>query len=360
MEFIFVRSGFDAPKARFGFKATWLRVGGVPPSREAWAAKTEISGVIPPSRDRPQNPSEMVLKNPFLWPKAPDYDTAFTAAMNPSAPALEDELGDVLEKAARHVRLSYEQIADAAHVELGRIQDALDYRSELTPAELTRLARVLRLNEVGLVALAQGAYPRPELCGLPFSLYPVPMPFGVGVANAYLIGTGGDSAVLFDTGASHAELHRAWPRQIQRLDAVFITHYEPEHIGGLDVVLQETGLEGFYGPASGRWAVCRGLAEGAVVEVGGLRVTAFSTPGHAPEHNCYTVALSGQPGPGNALVSGDLIFAGSLGGGYFCCQRQLTHARRMLAMMPDDMIIAPGHGPLTSAGLERRFNPFLV
>jgi glyoxylase-like metal-dependent hydrolase (beta-lactamase superfamily II) len=280
--------------------------------------------------------------------------------MNPTTPALEDELGDVLEKAARHARMSYEQIADGAHVELGRIKDALDYRSELSPAELARLARLLHLNEVGLGALAQGAYPRPTLRGLPFSLHQVSMPYGVGVANAYLVSTGGDGAILFDTGASHAELHRAWPRQIQRLDAVFITHYEPEHIGGLEAVLRETGLSGFYGPPSGRWTVCQGLAEGQVVEVGGLRVTAFSTPGHAPEHNCYSVALAGRPGPGDLLVSGDLIFAGSLGGGYFCCQRQLTHARRILQMLPDDVVIAPGHGPLTSAGLERRFNPFLV
>jgi hydroxyacylglutathione hydrolase len=280
--------------------------------------------------------------------------------MPPTAPALEDELGDVLEKAARHVRLSYEQIAADAQVDIGRIKDALDYRSELTPVELARLARVLQLNEVGLGALAQGAYPRPELRGLPFSLHPVPMPFGIGVVNAYLFSTGGDGAILFDTGASHAELHRAWPPQIQRLEAVFITHYEPEHIGGLDVVLRETGLGRFYGPPSGRWNVCDGLAEGQVVEVGGLRITAFNTPGHAPEHNCYTVGLAGRHGPADVLVAGDLIFAGSLGGGYFCCQRQLTHARRMLALLTDDAVIAPGHGPLTSAGVERRFNPFLV
>jgi glyoxylase-like metal-dependent hydrolase (beta-lactamase superfamily II) len=278
--------------------------------------------------------------------------------MNQTAPALEDELGDVLEKAARHARLSYEQIADGAQVELGRIQDALDYRSELTAPELARLARLLRLNEVGLGALAQGVYPRAEPRGLPFSLHQVSMPYGVGVANAYLVSTGGDGAILFDTGASHAELHRAWPNQIQRLEAVFITHYEPEHIGGLEVVLREAGLAGFHGPPNGRWSVCLGLAEGQVVEVGGLRVTALSTPGHAPEHNCYTVALAGRTQP-DVLISGDLIFAGSLGGGYFCCQWQLTHSRRILEMLPDDTVIAPGHGPLTSVGLERRFNPFL-
>ena len=274
-------------------------------------------------------------------------------------PALEDDLGDVLEKAARNVPLSVESLAAASRIELSRLKDALDYRSDLTPAELARLAGVLNLNEVGLTALAQGKYPMPEPAGLPFSLYPLRMPFGVGVANAYLVSAGGDSAVLFDTGASHAELHRAWPPQIRRLEAVFVTHYEAEHIGGLDEVLRETELGSFYGPPNGRWPLCHGLGEGRTMLFDRISVTAFNTPGHAAEHNCYLVQSTATPQGTAVLISGDLIFAGSLGGGYFCCQRQLTHSRRILALLADDTVIAPGHGPLTTAANERRYNPFL-
>lgn len=274
------------------------------------------------------------------------------------APPLEDDLGDVLEKAARHLKLGFETIAARAEVELPRLRDALDYRSELTQAELGRLAAVLKLNEVGLNALARGSYPQPGLSGLPFQLHPLSMPHGVGVANAYLISCGGPGAVLFDTGASHAELHRAWPKQIDRLEAVFVTHYEAEHIGGLETVLRESGLPFFYGPQNGRWTQNRGLGEGDRVELGGLRVTALSTPGHAADHNCYVVT-GGPAGAPGVLISGDLIFAGSLGGGYFCCQRQMHHARRVLALLPPRTVIAPGHGPLTTVECERRYNPFL-
>lgn len=275
-------------------------------------------------------------------------------------PPLEDELGDVLEKAARHAALTVENLAKASGVELARIQDAIDYRPELTQAELGRLARVLGLNEVGLNALARGAYPQAELTGLPFSVHPLRMPFGVGVANAYVVSTGGATAILFDTGASHAELHRAWPERIQEIESVYVTHYEAEHIGGLEVVLRETGLDHFYGPPNGRWAQCRGLGEGETVRYERISVTAFHTPGHAAEHNCYLIRdTTGAKGPG-LLISGDLIFAGSLGGGYFCCQRQLTHSRRILGLLADDTIIAPGHGPLTTAANERRYNPFLA
>lgn len=281
----------------------------------------------------------------------------------PTRPApsdLEDELGDVLEKAVRNAGISRDEVARHCGIEPGRLQDALDYRSELAVEELGRLAAALKLNEVGLVALAQGKYPRPRLPVLPFALHPLAMPFGIGIANAYLFTAGGDAAILFDTGASHAELHRAWPQRIERLEAVFITHYEAEHVGGLEVVMRETELGRFYGPRSGRWPMGQGLGEGETVEVGGFAVTALATPGHAAEHNCYRVRLAGENAPrGEVLVSGDLVFAGSLGGGYYCCQRQQKHARRIIGMLGDDVVIAPGHGPLTTVGNERRFNPFL-
>lgn len=277
-----------------------------------------------------------------------------------AAPALEDELGDVLEKAARHAALSYEKLAAAADVDLSRIQDALDYRPDLTPAELGRLAQVLHLNEVGLCALAANAYPRPELCALPFSLHPLRMPFGIGVANAYLLTQDGVTGVLFDTGASGAELRRAWPASIKKLAAVFVTHYEAEHIGGLDDIMRDFGLSHFYGPPTGRWPRCLALGESQAVEVAGFGITALLTPGHAAEHNCYMVRRRGAGGEADLLISGDLIFAGSLGGGYFCCQRQMIHARRVLGKLPNHALIAPGHGPLSTAGNERRFNPFLA
>jgi glyoxylase-like metal-dependent hydrolase (beta-lactamase superfamily II) len=280
--------------------------------------------------------------------------------MNPTvAPPLEDELGDVLEKAARHMGLTYEAVAKAANVELTRIHDAIDYRPDLKPAELSRLAQVLNLNEVGLSALAQDAYPRPEIGGLPFCLFPLRMPHGVGVANAYIVSQGGDTGVLFDTGASGAELKRAWPSRIKKLSAVFVTHYEAEHIGGLDAVMADFGLNHFYGPPTGRWPRCLGLGEGQSVEVGGFSVTALLTPGHAAEHNCYVVTSARNPARDELLISGDLIFAGSLGGGYFCCQRQMKHARRVLAALPAEALIAPGHGPISTVANERRFNPFL-
>ena len=69
---------------------------------------------------------------------------------------LEDELGDVLEKAMRHAGLSDEALAARSGVSPAKILDAIDYRPDLSPEDLQRLAGALGLNEIGLCALGCG------------------------------------------------------------------------------------------------------------------------------------------------------------------------------------------------------------
>ncbi|MGA3006402.1 MAG: MBL fold metallo-hydrolase [Opitutaceae bacterium] len=278
-------------------------------------------------------------------------------------PPLEDELGDVLEKALRQAGLALPALATCAHVEAARLRDAIDYRSDLTCDELRRIAAALNLNEVGLCALGAGRYPLPEIGGLPFAVHPLRMAHGIGVANAYLVtddGTGG--SLLFDAGADYSSLQKVWPPAVKTVGAVFLTHVETEHSGGLCEALAAFGAERAFVPAGATAPCAEPLGEGAVRTFGRLEVVAFSTPGHCAAHNCYLVRLGGMPGPGARalLVSGDLLFAGSVGGGYFCQQRLAEHLHRIFAALPDNTVVAPGHGPMTTIGNERQFNPFLV
>jgi glyoxylase-like metal-dependent hydrolase (beta-lactamase superfamily II) len=215
------------------------------------------------------------------------------------------------------------------------------------------------LNEIGLCALGTGQYPQPEIGALPFCVWPLRMPHGIGVANAYLVGEYGASrAILFDTGAGIDALATVWPASVRALDAVFLTHVEPEHAGGLcDVVARFNAPVAFI--PEGATAPCgRGMGEGATQRFGALEVTAFSTPGHAAAHNCYLVRASGSRGVG-LLASGDLVFAGSVGGAYFSHAQLQTSLTRMLRLVPPRTVIAPGHGPMTTAENELRFNPFV-
>jgi glyoxylase-like metal-dependent hydrolase (beta-lactamase superfamily II) len=274
---------------------------------------------------------------------------------------LEDELGDVLDKAMRRAGLTDESLAVRAGVRAGRILDAIDYRSELTIEELRRLAAVLELNEVGLCALASGSYPRPEIGALPFCVWPLRMPHGIGVVNAYLVGECGSSrAVLFDTGAGLMALEAVWPGAVRELDAVFLTHVEPEHAGGLCDVVARFGVTAAFIPRGAQAPCGRAVGEGEVKQFGPLEITTYTTPGHAAAHNCYVVRAPGARHGGALLVSGDLVFAGSAGGGYFSHEQLRANLQRILGVVPRATVIAPGHGPLTTVENEQRYNPFIV
>lgn len=273
---------------------------------------------------------------------------------------LEDEVGDVLEKAMRRSGLSEEVLGQRAGVTPGRIRDAIDYRSELTGAELRRLAAVLGLNEIGLCALGCGQYPLPPLQALPFCVYPLRMTHGIGVTNAYIVSNCGASrGVLFDTGPGIEALAGGWPRTVEHIDAVFLTHVEAEHAGGLCAAVERFRVPAAYCPSGAQAPCTEPLGDGQRKEFPGFAVTAFSTPGHAPAHNCYLV--EGIPsGRGRALlVSGDLFFAGSVGCAHHCQRQLAASVRRMLQAVPPGTVIAPGHGPMTTAENELRYNPFV-
>jgi glyoxylase-like metal-dependent hydrolase (beta-lactamase superfamily II) len=216
------------------------------------------------------------------------------------------------------------------------------------------------LNEVGLCALGSGRYPVANIGVLPFSIWPLRMPHGIGVANAYLVAECGSArALLFDTGAGIDALVAVWPRSIRTLEAVFLTHVEPEHTGGLCEVVARFDAPAACVPLHAVAPCGSGIADGEKRQFGALEVTAFATPGHAAAHNCYFVRSLAAPQAPGVLVSGDLVFAGSVGGAYFSHEQLHSSLKRMLAMVPPQTVIAPGHGPLTTAENELRFNPFV-
>jgi glyoxylase-like metal-dependent hydrolase (beta-lactamase superfamily II) len=254
-----------------------------------------------------------------------------------------------------------EELAVRTGVAMGKIRDAIDYRSDLTCDELRRLALALGLNEVGLCALGSGQYPKPEIGALPFCVWPLRMPHGIGVANAYVVAECGAShGLLFDTGAGIDALSSVWPAAIRQIDAVFLTHVEPEHAGGLCDVVARFNIPAAFVPLGAMAPCARSVGEGETKSCGDLEVLVFSTPGHAAAHNCYLVRSARAREQDALLVSGDLVFAGSVGGAYFSAEQLHSSLRRMLGTVPPRTVIAPGHGPLTTVENELRYNPFAV
>lgn len=92
------------------------------------------------------------------------------------------------------------------------------------------------------------------------------------------------------------------------------------------------------------------LDDGAVVEVGRLRVAVLATPGHSPGSIC--LRIEGSP----VLLSGDTLFPGGPGrtrgnGGDFVAIIRSIDER--LFTLPDDTVVMPGHGADTTIGTER-------
>ena len=108
----------------------------------------------------------------------------------------------------------------------------------------------------------------------------------------------------------------------------------------------------------------RALADGENVTLGGLDFTIGHAPGHTPGSVTFRSAVenTGAEDDLDALFTGDLLFAGSIGrtdlpgGDHGTILRSLART----LTLPDETIVLPGHGPQTTIGDERRTNPFLT
>lgn len=103
----------------------------------------------------------------------------------------------------------------------------------------------------------------------------------------------------------------------------------------------------------------RTLDDGAELELAGLRITVDHTPGHTDGSVVFRTASD----DGRLLLSGDTLFAGSIGrtdlpGGD--SKKIMESLRTKVLTLPDDTFVLPGHGPATTIGRERASNPFLT
>jgi glyoxylase-like metal-dependent hydrolase (beta-lactamase superfamily II) len=99
------------------------------------------------------------------------------------------------------------------------------------------------------------------------------------------------------------------------------------------------------------------VREGDVVEHAGLRLEVLDVPGHSPGHVVFV--YRGQP----ALVfGGDVLFRESIGRVDFPGSNGpllYRGIRDKLFTLPPDTVVYPGHGPVTTIGHEKRWNPFV-
>ena len=98
------------------------------------------------------------------------------------------------------------------------------------------------------------------------------------------------------------------------------------------------------------------LPETGNISFGLSELELIFAPGHSPAHLCYYSSND------NFLIGGDVLFYESIGrtdlpGGDF--DTLINSIRNNIFVLPDDCIVYPGHGPSTTIGHEKQYNPFL-
>jgi hydroxyacylglutathione hydrolase len=158
-----------------------------------------------------------------------------------------------------------------------------------------------------------------------------------------------------------------------RVGAIVLTHTDVDHIAGLADLLKELGplpvavhdterdvltegksLRQEFAVASPRFDNVVSLVEGQPFKVGSLEFEVIHTPGHSPGGVSLRI--------GEALFTGDALFAGSVGRSDFRNsdgRALLDGIKIRLLALPDGLTVYSGHGPATTIGQERRTNPFL-
>ncbi len=196
--------------------------------------------------------------------------------------------------------------------------------------------------------------------------------------NAYLIADSesGEAAVI-DPAWSGRHILRAAQARGWRIAHLWYTHAHFDHIGGAAEIadaLNPLPIVALHPADYPLWKIRGGaslfgipledvgpeptveLFHGQVLRLGRIALEVRHTPGHTPGHCAFYCAEAG------VCFCGDLIFAGSVGrtdlpGGNWELLEESIHTQ--IFTLSEETRLLSGHGPETTVGAEKRYNPFV-
>ena len=264
---------------------------------------------------------------------------------------LEDNHEDIIAKAIRGKSISKSSIAESVNVERSAIDRIL--KGEVLEDVIIRIAPVLGLDSEKLLISSRKEWsPKPiELPGVKR----FESEFGEMSVNSYVVfDQDSKKALIFDTGTNCNSLISFIEEDGLKVDSILLTHTHRDHIycleqlkshfPGVDIVVHKS--EQLLGTSP--------IEENFRLRVGAIQLNSLHTHGHSV--GGLTYLMDGLPCP--VAIVGDALFAGSMGGGMVSYADALETNREKIMTLPDHCVICPGHGPMSTIGEEKKYNPF--
>ena len=183
-------------------------------------------------------------------------------------------------------------------------------------------------------------------------------------------------AMVIDPGDNIDEVLALIRKHNLQVKQIVITHAHIDHVGGAMKLRAATGApillnQNDYAllnmldvqatwigvPTPDKVEIDRSISTGETVTAGQHTAQILHTPGHTEGSICLYFQAEKK------LIAGDTLFAGSIGrtdlpGG--STQKIMRSLHDTVLALPDETVVIPGHGELTTIGKEREDNPFLV
>jgi glyoxylase-like metal-dependent hydrolase (beta-lactamase superfamily II)/rhodanese-related sulfurtransferase len=194
--------------------------------------------------------------------------------------------------------------------------------------------------------------------------------------SSYLVDLGDGRALAVDPSRDLRALDAAAARRGLRVIAAADTHLHADYLSGATRLAARDGAAMYASAAGGRTFPHRGLGDGDEVDLGGLTLRAWATPGHTGEHVAYLL-LDSQTTVG-VFTGGSLLVGAAARTDLVSPEETEPLARaqfaslRRLATLPEDTAVWPTHGAgsfcsappgaerTTTIGREKATNPLLA